>query len=82
MVLLPVADDGLDPNKAWLEMAAVTMPLGVPPAVRISAQSAIITSALAGALASGGATAALHPVDTLKTRIQLAGKGSELKGME
>lgn len=41
---------------------------------------ALVKAALAGALASGASTAALHPLDTLKTRVQASvGKAPGLK---
>lgn len=43
---------------------------------------ALVKAALAGALASGASTAALHPLDTLKTRVQASvGKAPGIKAL-
>ena len=52
-----------------------------PKSERSATVKLAIQAALAGALASGVSTAAMHPLDTLKTRVQsTVGKG--FRGME
>ncbi|GMJ11947.1 S-adenosyl methionine transporter-like [Hibiscus trionum] len=67
MLLLP--SDRLlqdDPRNIWFEAATV---VAVAPPVEIHAGS-VLKSALAGGLACALSTSLLHPVDTIKTRVQ------------
>lgn len=66
MLLLPSDRLEDDPRNVWLEAATV---VAVPPPVEISAEN-VLKSALAGGLASALSTSLLHPVDTIKTRVQ------------
>ena len=51
-----------------------------PKSERSATVKLAIQAALAGALASGTSTAAMHPLDTLKTRVQTTvGKGPGMK---
>ncbi|XWS07900.1 hypothetical protein CRYUN_Cryun41cG0032100 [Craigia yunnanensis] len=67
MLLLP--SDRLlqdDPRNIWFEAATV---VAVAPPVEIPAGS-VLKSALAGGLACALSTSLMHPVDTIKTRVQ------------
>ncbi|KAF5177254.1 Calcium-binding mitochondrial carrier protein [Thalictrum thalictroides] len=66
MLLLPSDRLEEDPRSIWFEAATV---VAVPPPVEIPAGS-VLKSALAGGLASALSTSLLHPVDTIKTRLQ------------
>uniref|UniRef100_A0A7N0TLJ9 EF-hand domain-containing protein n=1 Tax=Kalanchoe fedtschenkoi TaxID=63787 RepID=A0A7N0TLJ9_KALFE len=66
MLLLPSDRLQDDPRNIWFEAATV---VAVPPPVNIPAGS-VLKSALAGGLASALSTSILHPVDTIKTRVQ------------
>lgn len=66
MLLLPSDRLEDDPRSIWFEAATV---VAVPPPVEIPAGS-VLKSALAGGLASALSTSLLHPVDTIKTRLQ------------
>lgn len=66
MMLLPSDRLQDDPRNVWFEAATV---VPVAPPVEIPAGS-VLRSALAGGLASGLSTSLLHPVDTIKTRVQ------------
>lgn len=66
MLLLPSDRLEDDPRNVWFEAATV---VAVPPPVEISAGN-VLKSALAGGLASALSTSLLHPVDTIKTRVQ------------
>lgn len=66
MLLLPSDRLQDDPRSIWFEAATV---VAVPPPVEIPAGS-VLKSALAGGLASALSTSLLHPVDTIKTRLQ------------
>lgn len=66
MLLLPSDRLQDDPRSIWFEAATV---VAVAPPVEISAGS-VLRSALAGGLACALSTSLLHPVDTIKTRVQ------------
>jgi len=66
----------LDPGRAWFE-AATMMPLGRPADMLEEADkkgpnylTVLAKAALAGGLASSVSVLTLHPIDTLKTRVQ------------
>lgn len=56
-----------DPSVVWFESATM-LPLGPPP--EHEAGTFLLKAALAGGIASGTSTMLLHPLDSLKTRIQ------------
>ncbi|WVZ54975.1 hypothetical protein U9M48_005699 [Paspalum notatum var. saurae] len=66
MLLLPSKRLEDDPRNIWFEAATV---VAVPPPIEISTGS-VLKSALAGGLASALSTSLLHPIDSMKTRIQ------------
>ncbi|CAL4912066.1 unnamed protein product [Urochloa decumbens] len=66
MLLLPSKRLEDDPRNIWFEAATV---VAVPPPVEISTGS-VLKSALAGGLASALSTSLLHPIDSMKTRVQ------------
>lgn len=66
MLLLPSERLEDDPRNIWFEAATL---VAVPPPVEISAGN-VLKSALAGGLASALSTSMLHPIDTMKTRVQ------------
>ncbi|XP_043701736.1 mitochondrial substrate carrier family protein C-like [Telopea speciosissima] len=66
MLLLPSDRLEDDPRNIWFEAATV---VAVAPPVEIPAGS-VLKSALAGGLACALSTSLLHPVDTMKTRVQ------------
>ncbi|KAJ4851050.1 hypothetical protein Tsubulata_048944 [Turnera subulata] len=66
MLLLPSDRLQDDPRNIWFESATV---LAVPPPVEIPAGS-VLRSALAGGLSCALSCCLLHPVDTIKTRVQ------------
>ncbi|KAJ7970405.1 mitochondrial substrate carrier family protein [Quillaja saponaria] len=66
MLLLPSDRLQEDPRSIWFEAATV---VAVAPAVEIQAGS-VLRSALAGGLSCALSTALMHPVDTVKTRVQ------------
>lgn len=66
MLLLPSDRLQDDPRNIWFEAATV---VAVAPPVEIPAGS-VLRSALAGGLACALSTSLLHPVDTIKTRVQ------------
>ncbi|CAN6330129.1 unnamed protein product [Urochloa humidicola] len=66
MLLLPSERLEDDPRNVWFEAATV---VSVPPPVEISTGS-VLKSALAGGLASALSTSLLHPIDSMKTRVQ------------
>uniref|UniRef100_A0A7C9A181 EF-hand domain-containing protein n=1 Tax=Opuntia streptacantha TaxID=393608 RepID=A0A7C9A181_OPUST len=66
MLLLPSDRLQDDPRYIWFEAATV---VPVAPPVEMPTGS-VLRSALAGGLASGLSTSLLHPVDTIKTRVQ------------
>ncbi|XP_074302001.1 calcium-dependent mitochondrial ATP-magnesium/phosphate carrier protein 2-like [Silene latifolia] len=66
MLLLPSDCLQDDPRNLWFEAATV---VPVAPPVEIPAAN-VLRSALAGGLASGLSTSLLHPVDTIKLRVQ------------
>ncbi|GMH35620.1 hypothetical protein BSKO_03488 [Bryopsis sp. KO-2023] len=70
-ILLPKhkLQDSVDPSIAWFESATM-VPLGPVPAPSDNTGKMLLTAALAGGLASGLSTFLMHPVDTLKTRVQ------------
>lgn len=68
-----------DPSVLWFE-ASTMVQINPPEAARSATVKLAIQAALAGALASGTSTAAMHPMDTLKTRIQATvGAGPGIK---
>ncbi|GMH13328.1 hypothetical protein Nepgr_015169 [Nepenthes gracilis] len=66
MLLLPSDRLQDDPRNVWFEAATV---VAVAPPVEIPASS-VLRSALAGGLACALSTSLMHPVDTIKTRLQ------------
>ncbi|XP_062202675.1 calcium-dependent mitochondrial ATP-magnesium/phosphate carrier protein 1-like [Phragmites australis] len=66
MLLLPTERLEDDPRNIWFEAATV---VAVPPPVEISTGS-VLKSALAGGLASALSTSLMHPIDSMKTRVQ------------
>ncbi|XP_068314797.1 uncharacterized protein [Pyrus communis] len=66
MLLLPSDRLQDDPRSIWFEAATV---VAVAPPVEIPAGS-VLRSALAGGLACALSTSLMHPVDTIKTRVQ------------
>ncbi|KAL4189271.1 hypothetical protein AMTRI_Chr08g206140 [Amborella trichopoda] len=66
MLLLPSDRLEDDPRNLWFEAATV---VAVAPPMEIPAES-VLKSALAGGLACALSTSLLHPVDTMKTRVQ------------
>ncbi|KAL9227124.1 hypothetical protein vseg_002857 [Gypsophila vaccaria] len=66
MLLLPSDCLHDDPRNLWFEAATV---VPVAPPVEIHAGD-VLKSALAGGLASGLSTSLLHPIDTIKLRVQ------------
>ncbi|GFP82636.1 probable S-adenosylmethionine carrier 2 chloroplastic [Phtheirospermum japonicum] len=66
MLLLPSDRLQEDPRSIWFEAATV---VAVPPPVEIPTGS-VLKSALIGGLSCALSTALLHPVDTVKTRVQ------------
>ncbi|KAF1880426.1 hypothetical protein Lal_00011484 [Lupinus albus] len=66
MLLLPSDRLQEDPRSIWFEAATV---VAIPPPVEIPAGS-VLRSALAGGLSSALSCALLHPVDSIKTRVQ------------
>lgn len=78
LLLPPEQVKSTDPSVIWFE-AATYIQLRAPVVAGVSGL-ALVKAALAGALASGASTAALHPLDTLKTRVQASvGKAPGLK---
>nr|DAD26088.1 TPA_asm: hypothetical protein HUJ06_027556 [Nelumbo nucifera] len=66
MLLLPSDRLEDDPRSIWFEAATV---VAVAPPVEIPAGS-VLKSALAGGLACALSTSLMHPIDTIKTRVQ------------
>ncbi|KAL9260098.1 putative S-adenosylmethionine carrier 2, chloroplastic, partial [Drosera capensis] len=66
MLLLPSDRLQDDPRNIWFEAATV---VAVAPPVEIPASS-VLRSALAGGLSSALSTSLMHPMDTMKTRVQ------------
>ncbi|CAN8316530.1 unnamed protein product [Cochlearia groenlandica] len=66
MVLLPYERLQDDPRDIWFEAATV---VAVAPPVALPAGD-VLKSALAGGLASALSTSLMHPIDTVKTRVQ------------
>ncbi|KAI5071304.1 hypothetical protein GOP47_0013555 [Adiantum capillus-veneris] len=66
MLLLPPERLGDDPRMVWFE-AATVVPMAPP--VTVPAES-VLKSALAGGLACALSTCLMHPLDTIKTRVQ------------
>ncbi|XP_052136867.1 calcium-dependent mitochondrial ATP-magnesium/phosphate carrier protein 1-like [Oryza glaberrima] len=66
MLLLPSERLEDDPRNIWFEAATL---VAVPPPVEISTGS-VLKSALAGGLASALSTSVMHPIDSMKTRVQ------------
>ena len=68
-----------DPSVLWFE-ASTMVQINPPEAARSATMKLAIQAAIAGALASGSSTAVMHPMDTLKTRIQATvGAGPGMK---
>lgn len=68
-----------DPSVLWFE-ASTMVQINPPEAARSATMKLAIQAAFAGALASGSSTAMMHPMDTLKTRIQATvGAGPGMK---
>lgn len=68
-----------DPSVLWFE-ASTMVQLRPPKSERSATVKLAIQAALAGALASGSSTALMHPLDTLKTRVQATvGTGPGMK---
>ena len=70
MMLLPkrVATSS-DPSVLWFESSTMVQ-INQPKSERSATVKLAIQAALAGALASDTSTAVMHPLDTLKTRVQ------------
>ncbi|KAF0889664.1 hypothetical protein E2562_030145 [Oryza meyeriana var. granulata] len=66
MLLLPAERLEDDPRNIWFEAATL---VAVPPPVEISTGN-VLKSALAGGLASALSTSMMHPIDSMKTRVQ------------
>ncbi|KAL3838363.1 hypothetical protein ACJIZ3_022954 [Penstemon smallii] len=66
MLLLPSDRLQEDPRSIWFEAATV---VAVPPPVDIPAGS-VLKAALAGGLSCALSTSLMHPIDTIKTRVQ------------
>ncbi|KAL8159838.1 hypothetical protein V2J09_001375 [Rumex salicifolius] len=66
MLLLPSDRLQDDPRNVWFEAATV---VAVPPPVELPATS-VLRAALAGGLSCALSTSLLHPVDSIKTRVQ------------
>ncbi|KAI3793410.1 hypothetical protein L1987_36029 [Smallanthus sonchifolius] len=66
MLLLPSDQLQEDPRNLWFQAATV---VAVAPPVEVPTGS-VLKSALAGGLASALSTSLLHPIDTIKTRVQ------------
>lgn len=66
MLLLPSERLEDDPRNIWFEAATV---VSVSPPVEIAA-GGVLKSALAGGLACALSTSVMHPLDTMKTRVQ------------
>ncbi|GLT88904.1 hypothetical protein SLE2022_069120 [Rubroshorea leprosula] len=66
MLLLPSDRLQDDPRNIWFEAATV---VAVAPPVEIPAES-VLKSALAGGLSCALSTSLMHPIDTIKTRVQ------------
>ncbi|XP_047970793.1 mitochondrial substrate carrier family protein C-like [Salvia hispanica] len=66
MLLLPSERLQEDPRSIWFEAATV---VAVPPPVEIPAGS-VLKAALIGGLSCAMSTALMHPIDTIKTRVQ------------
>uniref|UniRef100_A0A2P2M3W7 EF-hand domain-containing protein n=1 Tax=Rhizophora mucronata TaxID=61149 RepID=A0A2P2M3W7_RHIMU len=66
MLLVPTDRLQDDPRNIWFEAATV---VAVAPPVEIPAES-VLRSALAGGLSCALSCALMHPVDTIKTRVQ------------
>ena len=68
-----------DPSTVWFN-AATIIPAGpaIAPAAGTVSTALVVRSAIAGGLASGTSTLALHPLDTLKTRLQASVGGKPL----
>ncbi|WOL06326.1 hypothetical protein Cni_G15058 [Canna indica] len=66
MLLLPSERLEDDPRNIWFEAATV---VAVPPPVEISTGN-VLKSALAGGLACALSTSVMHPLDSMKTRVQ------------
>ncbi|XP_031380064.1 mitochondrial substrate carrier family protein C [Punica granatum] len=66
MLLLPSDRLQDDPRNVWFESATV---VAVAPPVEIPAGS-VLRSALAGGLSCALSTSLMHPIDTIKTRVQ------------
>ena len=68
-----------DPSVLWFE-ASTMVQINPPEAARSATVKLAIQAAIAGALASGSSTALMHPMDTLKTKIQATvGAGPGMK---
>ncbi|KAL8210660.1 hypothetical protein R6Q57_005097 [Mikania cordata] len=66
MLLLPSDLLQEDPRNLWFQAATV---VAVAPTVEVPTGS-VLKSALAGGLASALSTSVMHPIDTIKTRVQ------------
>ncbi|KAI7735958.1 hypothetical protein M8C21_022370 [Ambrosia artemisiifolia] len=66
MLLLPSDQLQEDPRNLWFQAATV---VAVAPPVEVPTGS-VLKSALAGGLACALSTSAMHPIDTIKTRVQ------------
>ncbi|KAI3748649.1 hypothetical protein L6452_11891 [Arctium lappa] len=66
MLLLPSDQLKEDPRNLWFQAATV---VAVAPAVEVHTGS-VLKSALAGGLACALSTSVMHPIDTIKTRVQ------------
>jgi hypothetical protein len=81
LLLPPEQVKETDPSVLWFE-AATFVQLRAPAVAAGTTGVALLKAALAGALASGSTTALMHPLDTLKTRIQATvGQAPSLRGL-
>ena len=81
LLLPPEQVRGTDPSVLWFE-AATFVQLRAPAVAAGASGLALLKAALAGALASGSSTAVMHPLDTLKTRVQASvGRAPGLRGL-
>lgn len=69
ILLPPETIRSVDPSTVWFNAATIIPPLPAQSSTTMTT-SLVIRSAIAGGLASGTSTLALHPLDTLKTRLQ------------
>lgn len=69
ILIPPETIRSVDPSTVWFNAATIIPPIPEQTTATMTT-SLVIRSAVAGGLASGTSTLALHPLDTLKTRLQ------------